>query len=519
LSDNHFAVAGFPPEERFEPYVTEDQGETLTVFPLFDDWGRDLLTREPGEILEKIKTARAGGERLLAILVDGKSFGGSAEGHKRWYKEKKLEQLFGLLEGAGDWLEMIHPGRFLRQYPPGRKAYFPSGSRTDLMRKCLTPEERALYDAQGKKGNAVFPGGFSRRFLVRCPESSGLYAKMQYTHILVSQIRGDKYRKSAAQEELWKAQQGFAYWPAPRFGGICRSALRKKAYQALISAEKITRQNGVFIPSIVTADFDLDRRIEYLFQGDRMNAYVHTLGARLFELDYLPAAWNYLDTFSRYGENGGAGDFYPRKAFIDHFFASDLNIDDFDKMKFPRACFWGDAPYELIKCDRERSELVLGCTGEAATGKTQARIKIVKKFIFKGAEVNLYYTLSNMGSEEVSLIFGSEINFSFLSKKADDLKIFRISDEARVPLSPEKTVVKDISALVFEDLANETALSFSTLEPAELWSLPVETSFRAEEGELPAYQASCILPRWKLTLAPDASWENRLTLRLSSRVA
>jgi alpha-amylase len=529
LSDNHFAAAGICAAERFQPYITEDQGKTLVVFPLCDDWGQDIPNMEPGEILEKIKALSVGmgnEEKLVVILVDGKSFGGSAEGSRKWHKEKKLTELFRLFRDSPDWLEMIHPGRFLRQFLPRRKAYFPCGSRTELMRMSLSLEERASYDAfaksaKGGRRNMTAGSGFFRRFLVRYPEAGGLYAKMQYVNILVSQIRGDKYRKSSAREELWKGQQACVYWPSPCFGGIYRNALRKKTYQALISAEKITRQKGVFIPSIVTADFDMDRRTEYLYQGNEMNAYIHTLGARLFELDYLPKSWNYLDTMARSRETAenSIADFYSRKTFIDHFFDETVSVDDFENLNFSRASFFGEAPFELVKCDRERSELVLEYTGDVSCGETAGRVRIIKKFIFKGSGINLYYTMTNAGTQNLSLLFGCELNFSFVSKKADDLKIFRSEEESRLPVSPEKTVLKNVSELVFEDIANNTVLFFSTLEPAQVWSLPVETLCPAGGGENAIYQSSCLVPRWKLKLAPGASWENRLNLRLEGRAS
>jgi alpha-amylase len=526
LSDNHFAAAGIPAGERFQPCVTEDQGKTLVVFPLCDDWGQDIPNLEPREILEKIKTLHTAagtgsGEKLAVILVDGRIFGCSAEGSKKWYKEKRLAEFFRLLQDSPDWLELIHPSRFLRQYPPRRRAYFPCASRPELARLSLSPDERAAYDALAKSAKSgrramTAGGGFFRRFLVRYPEAGDLYAKMQYVNILVSQIRGDKYRKSSAREELWKAQQGCVYWPSPCFGGIYSNALRKKAYQALISAEKITRQEGVFIPSIVTADFDLDRRTEYLYQGNEMNAYIHTLGARLFELDYLPKSWNYLDTLARGRETAEdkAADFYSRKTFIDYFFDETLGMDDFESLNFPRASFLGEAPFELVKCDRERSELVLEYTGDAPSG---GRVRIIKKFIFKGAGINLYYTLTNAGTENLSLMFGCELNFSFVSKKAEDLKIFRTEEDSRVSVSPERTALKNLSELAFEDFANDTVLSFSTLEPAQVWSLPVETFCPGREGEKSIYQSSCLVPRWKLKLAPGSSWENRLNISIERR--
>jgi alpha-amylase len=517
LSENHFSAAGIAPQERFEPYVTEDQGKTLTVFPLFDDALGDMDGAEPREILEKIRSLHsAGEERLVTLLVDGRQFGGTEAGHRRWYAEKRFEEFLSLVRDSGAWLEAVHPGRFLRQAVPVRKAYFPCASRTLVLRSALPPAERRLYDARAKNPS-VSGNGFFRRFLTRYPESNDLYAKMQYTCALVYQIRGDKYRKAAAQEELWRGQHSAAYWPEPRWGGIYENAFRKSAYRALINAEKLTREQGVFIKSIVPADFDFDHRTEYLYQGNSMNAYVHTLGGRLIELDYLKASWNYLDTMARRregGEGSSCEDFYSRKTFVDHFFDEETGIDDFDAMSFSRGGFFGNAPFELVRCDRERGELVLEHTGSVSLPSVQGRVRIVKKFIFQDESINLYYTVTNAGQAAVSFVFGCEINFSFLSKKAEDLGIFRSEDEGRFPLSPEKMVLENLSGLVFEDMMNETVLVFSTLEPAQTWSLPVETS--SEGGSL-EYQSSCIVPRWKITLAPQASWENRLNLRLESR--
>ena len=138
-------------------------------------------------------------------------------------------------------------------------------------------------------------GGHFRDFFSRYPESWLMYAKMMNTHVLVNQVRGDKYKKKAAQNELWKGQSHHAYWNSAT-GGIYENELRKAVYRSLIEAEKITRATEIFAPSILSVDYDMDNRTEFLYQGSELNAYIHTLGGALFELDFLPASWNYLDT-------------------------------------------------------------------------------------------------------------------------------------------------------------------------------------------------------------------------------
>ena len=120
----------------------------------------------------------------------------------------------------------------------------------------LSRSSRAVRTAPGHAAQFLVGGQF-REFLIRYPESWLMYAKMMNTHVLVSQVRGDKYKKKAAQNELWKGQSHHAYWHSGP-GGIYENALRKAVYQSLIEAEKITRATEIFAPSIISVDYDMD---------------------------------------------------------------------------------------------------------------------------------------------------------------------------------------------------------------------------------------------------------------------
>ena len=172
--------------------------------------------------------------------------------------------------------------------------------------------------------------GFFRQFLTRYPESNLIYSKMLYTNILVNQIRGDKVRKKIAREELWKGQYNKVYWHGNE-PGIYSNSLRKAIFKNILNAERHTRTSGLFIPSIISFDFDMDGEKEFLFQDIDLNAYVHSAGGYIFELDLIPVGWNYSDSISRYPEgyhhdSEKIYDKYMRKSFIDHFFKENVTV-------------------------------------------------------------------------------------------------------------------------------------------------------------------------------------------------
>ena len=198
--------------------------------------------------------------------------------------------------------------------------------------------------------------------------------------------RGDKYKKKAAQNELWKGQCHHAYWHGCT-DGIYENALRKAVYKSLIEAEKITRATEIFAPSILSVDYDMDSCLEYLYQGSELNAYIHSRGGALFELDFLPASWNYLDTMVNREEGNTAGELlyatwsqetptaYQRKAFIDHFFDEGCTIEDFDAGRHAETGDFHTGSYTLVELNRALPELLMrrhGTVRQGASGGPSA---------------------------------------------------------------------------------------------------------------------------------------------------
>jgi alpha-amylase len=434
-----------------------------------------------------------------------------------------LEHFLGLVSQR-ETVETVIPGKLAKQSSPKAKIYIRAGASPDVI-DCLLPADKARRAAALKKKKvsadlkALSDGGLFRQFLCRYRESNWMYSKMMYTHILVNQIRGDKYRKKTAREEMWKGQSHFGYWHGS-MGGIYWPSVRKEHYRAFIEAERLTRSDGIFTPSIISFDFDMDGRNEYVYQGRDINAYVHHMGGILFELDYIPCRWNYGDTLSRipeyYHVNGEKiYDRYMRKCFADHFLDEGEAIRETqDVPQLERGDFL-DQEYELYKLNREHRELTLGRDGGVRIRKRTYPLNVRKKYVFKRGGLEVEYTITNLSGKTLDLRFGSEINLSFPSKDSKHLAILGSDKSKRVRIPSRPHASRSLGRLQLKDLKNRVQIAINSSEPFSLWTTPLETVSRTLCRRERHYQGSCFLPLWNLRLEPDQSWSNRIGLSFS----
>jgi hypothetical protein len=339
---------------------------------------------------------------------------------------------------------------------------------------------------------------------------------MHYTHLLVNQIRGDKSRKRAAREELWKGQCSAPYRHG-RCGGIYTSRLRKRAYQSFIEAEKITRDNGTMLtPSIHSMDFDLDGHKEFLHQGPNINAFVHPCGGTIFELDFLPAGWNYGDSLSRHPEEyhrpeDRRYDLYPRRIFVDHLFGPETTLESFADGSHAELGGFPLGKYDLQELDREQRELALARADQVNGGE----VAITKRYRFKKSTIYLGYSLENRGQATQELEFGSEINLAFGAGATEALRI-EVEDKTRNgPIDLTPTSLTDVVSMDLQDLENQVLFRLRTDRDFALWCFPLETVFRTAQAWEAEYQATCVVPRWKVTLEPGESWQVEIALNIT----
>ncbi len=407
------------------------------------------------------------------------------------------------------------------------KRFFPCTSYDETTSWAL-PAVRS-YEKDKPKGSrlrgdsrAHVKGGFFRQFLSKYPESNLMYAKVIHTHDMVNQIRGDKYGKKAAREELWKGEDHSAYWHGKR-GGVYLNPTRKAVYSALIAAEKASRQRGVFRSHVSAEDFDLDGRPEYLFHGNELNMYVHRKGGMIFELDYIATPWNYLDTFTRQPEkyddlleSRSIADPYPRKSFLDHFFASSEKLKDFQTMTYSELGEFLHLPYDAKECRKEHLDLLFSARGKVVTGGKIHPVYIEKRYRMKRGSILVDYSIKNEGPKLLSVCFSPEVNLSFPGIDENCLSL-SIQKKAAAAREIPHGEARETGAVGFTavDKKNSVTIQAEWDTECELWMLPVNAVWLDGEGSHSGYQSTCFLPVWPLSLAQDGIWNASIQLSFS----
>lgn len=485
LDERYFRQAGLS-DPLLSPCLTEDQGKIVAVFPILRELEADLARKRASWVLETLLAQRAplspGGAPLICVFPEQIFLEkGPSEA-----PEFAFHQFFEDLSSFTSSFDFTTPAKVFKNLPKLKRVYFPSS--LDM-----------------GKGGELPSGALPRQFLVRYPEANGIYAKTLFTHVLINQLRGDKSRKRSAREELWKAQGADLFSPAKN-RGLPRHSLRKAAYRALLEAEKITRETGVFSPSLLHFDFDLDGQGEYLFQDNQLNCYITLEGAGVFELDYLPTAWNYLDTFT-----GGA----RRTAFSDSLVWPELTFQDVLEGHLSGSPmgrrFCGAESFELSAIDKELSAVSFRLPPK--TGAPYGDMELEKQYRLQEDTLQVRYRLCNRGPQEESFRFIPSIDLSFPGEGENFLRI--IAEEGNPPesLSAGTLSITHTPRLTLEDIQNETRIALGADLPFDAWIMPIRTP--GDQTEL--YQSTCIMPTKPLSLAPGEVFEMNFTLQIQGK--
>jgi hypothetical protein len=502
LGEDRFRLAGLGGDDLYAPCLSEDQGKLISVFPVSRTL-EDLVvpgTRDAAPFLAALGQLAARlpdpASRVVSVFPDP---------CRRLESEEEAEQYWrGFFQGLSESLpnfDFTTPGRFIKGRNGFKKAYFPG-----------SPDHRHLIDY---------------------PAANGIYAKMIFSRTLINQLRGDKSRKHTALEELWKAQGCDVFGPAES-GGIYRGDLRKSAYRSMLEAEKITREAGTFIPCLLNFDFDLDNEDEYLFQGERINCYIHQEGASVFELDYLPRSWNSLDTFSRHpprpggtAENPGNPENCPCRGAR----FSDLIIPAPEGVPVPRSLrealegrehsvrYCGNERFRQAGMDKTRGKVSF-LLPETDRGPFRT-IRLEKTYHLRKDTLSVAYTLSNRGEGDERFFFAPVITFSFPGDGEACQRVF--VNGAPLPAAgtaqgqENSAPVHGADTLKFQDLKNETVISLGAARPFDGWICPVYYQIPPgpDSPGRTAYQSTCVVPLFSTRLSPGESHGLSLSLKFT----
>jgi hypothetical protein len=451
LDEALFRSAGCDPRL---PQVTEDQGRTITVFPAKKSFGAPL-DAEPPVFARSIAADFPAGKGVLSYFLEACSIEGRETGLEF---EARIERLFKSLSSVQDDAVMTLPSKHLRTDPERGRAYF--------------------SDA-GARSSLVLKDGSSR-----------LYGKTYFVHGLVNQLRGDKARKKAARELVWRAQGHEAY-PGNRISGEMEMVAwkaRAAAYRALIEAEIITREKGVFMPSLVPIDYDFDGYDEFLFQGADMDAYVHRSGGIVVEVDVLQSFANVLNVRTGPGECSGA-------LFEDEIEAADGKVSTSAS---------GEA-FSVDHFESARSELKL-VKEWALSGGSPVRLE--KRYSFKRNGIFLGASLVNIGTSRLSGRYANRSAFATRLREGQAAAVTAKSDGVEAPVAtPGAQRLKSVDSIAVTD-AKGKPLAESCAEGKPSCDLSI-----SETGD------ARLAYSWKFSLEPGERFEASMQFLLHPKRA
>ncbi len=458
---------------RSNPVITEYEGRTVTIFltnsQIFTLWQSGRPRRVINALREMHATNSVAPITLFDVADPVLPF-------------SRYERLFSLLQSNSSWLESVLPRKVWQSSERRPRGYFFSKS-ADLLRNSL----------------------------IRHPRHLLMYAKMQHVHILVNLIRGDKYRKKSAQEILWQSQNCFSYVNEEHKDNLSLLSIRK-AYSYLIEAEHHSHAPGVFATSIQCVDCDFDGIKEYLFHGKHINAYLHRLGGSIFELDFFPSRWNWID-----GAHEFDGQFNPEhltkqmaessliaNAFVDYIMPIRSRVQNFDNIIAREAQLSGQL-YEEIKVNREHASVEL--RAQWYVEAPENAIEIIKIYHFDSSSIQVDYQLVNRCNIALRCSFASQIGLTPSLKSDDSIELRGQSVKGHSFQIGKKSTVGRFPNVVRVEMTVPSYKHAAEIECSgsdELW---YQYAVR--------YHRYSFIPRWHLHLGPNDTRSLRVSLGIT----
>jgi 4-alpha-glucanotransferase len=511
VDDRHFLAAGFEPRDLDGPYLTEESGRRLALFPISQRLRYLIPFRPVEELKREALAAREEGRGMLVYADDGEKFGGWP-GTKEWvYGRGWLRDFLRAVEDlARSGIEFDTFGGALRAAGTKGLAYLPTASYAEMEEWTLPPgKARALRGARERAEREGADGAFLRgshwkHFLVRYPESNLLHKKT----LAVSRAFHERgVRDEAALGDLYGAQGNDPYWHGV-FGGLYLPHLRGAAWTSLARAEAFLRRGEGL--SVERGDLDLDGKEEVWVHSSSLSAVLAPArGGSIVDLTTFDPPHNWAAALARRpeayhgepGEGREAGhegiatihdaesrrsgrtpyDAGMRSLFVDRFPGPGATPEAFEAGNLDDRGDFAGAAYGF---ETRPDGATLLREGTVAG----ARARVEKTYRFgDGAALEVRWRVE--GAEA----FATEATFfpAFLARGRGWMRA-----EGREAPWGEPRDLGSIARLEFVEGSFGVRLVLGFAPAAQIWTFPVQTLSRSEKDFERTTQGIALLARW-----------------------
>jgi hypothetical protein len=567
VDDLPFIAAGFEPEELYGPYIAEDRGKSVWLFPGLKDLRYLIPFRKVSETiayLEKAAQLHPGG--AAAFGDDMEKFGCWPGTYQHCYIDGWLEEFFIALEENSSWLKLVTPGEFIAGHHPLGRADLPAASYAEMMEWVLpTRTRQKFFDLEKEFAArpdvlAFLRGGAWRGFFRKYPEANLLHKKMLRASAAVASIPGRRTsaeyaaQHQEARDRVLRGQGNDAYWHGI-FGGIYAPHLRTETWRNLVRAESLADQltPGGLLPRVELLDYDADGAAEVLFSAPEFQALLKPSdGATLSFFDFRLANATLINSMLRRTEAyhtrlreaatqpspaGGAisihdqvlvkepnlerflrYDHYARHAFRLLLFDAGQTHADYESLQIKPVESLAGGLYLLRASAANYADLQFECElpGYNANGGKAPRVSISKLFLFgpapQGCEVSCDISITLSAPLARPLAFGIESVLNFLAPTEPD----RFFETPSGPQNLRFSGALPAPLLRVEDGWQKVRVTLHAPGAQEFWVAPIETVSESEGGFERVYQGSQILALWRPNFLQQTSFSARLLWRVES---
>ncbi|MBN1542457.1 DUF1926 domain-containing protein [candidate division KSB1 bacterium] len=574
LDDAHFKQAGLSAADLTGYYVTESQGALLKVFPIDEQLRYTMPFQPPDVTIDYLRSlADDGKDRLAVFADDGEKFGSWPHTYEQCYEKGWLDRFFALLEENSDWIRLITFSQAIERFTPVGRVYLPTASYREMMSWALPAASIPIYESVDQwlqaspnpDAKRFFRAGFWRNFFAKYPEANQMHKRMLQARKELSELENDNNVSHPMQkrirDHIYAAQCNCPYWHG-LFGGLYLTNLRHAIYRHLLEAQididrlrhtdEEMRKGWVHVEQ---GDMNCDGLNECMIDTDRMRLYfAPQKGASLYEWDYKARRVNLVDTLSRRREgyhhklseieanaektrndihavqrglcSKEEGlqkflfyDWYQRVSLVEHFMHPNTRLESFSEARYDEAGDFVEKPFELsVKKSRNNAVLIFERTGHVRVGSRVVPITLTKEIrVYAGSdELAVRYFLRNRDDRHIQVWFATELAFNLLAGDASDrYYCSRRTDIADSRLASREALV-DLDHIGLVDEWMRLRIDIDLFRPAEIWRFPIETISMSEAGFERIYQASVVVPSWRVVLEPDEIWRVDLKVGLTA---
>jgi 4-alpha-glucanotransferase len=567
VDDLPFLAAGFEPPELFGPYIAEDCGKAVWLFPGLKELRYLIPFRKVEESIAYFKNAaqlHPGG--IAAFGDDMEKFGVWPGTFQHCYADGWLEDFFAALEENAHWLKTITPAECIASHVPLGRADLPTASYAEMMEWVLPTSTRLRFYALHKEFSArpdllnFVRGSGWRGFFRKYAESNLLHKKMLRVSACVA-AAPHRYsspehtaQRHEARDRLLCGQGNDAYWHGI-FGGLYAPHLRTAVWRNLVRAETLVDQitPGGLLPRVELLDYDADGDSELLFTAPEYQALLKPSdGATLAAFDFRPSSATLINSVQRRPEAyhtrlreaasaaPAAGsavsihdqvrvkepnlerylryDRFPRHSFRLLLFDASRTPREYETLQLNELSSLAAAAFQIRRSSANDADLVheQALPEFAVDPANPPRLTVTKRFLFgpapQGCELSCDVSFTLSAPLAAPVRFGIESVLNFLAPNESDR--FFETPSGRQNLRFSGAVPGPI--LRVEDGWQRLRVTLHAPASEEYWVAPIDTVSESEGGFERVYQGSQILALWRPELTKIAAFSARLIWRIES---